>query len=141
MQTSQIGHVLNRKNLAPKSLFKSDVFGFSQGVLVEEGKRMLFISGQLAADQDGNFLENANFSEQCKKALDGIDAVLREAGATRHNIVKITGFVTDMKSSIEEFSKLTKEFFNGDYSASTLIEVKGLAFPKQVVEIEAIAIF
>jgi len=106
---------------------------------VDEGKKTLFISGQLAADHEGNFLDNANFSEQCQKALDGIDAVLKEAGATRHNIVKITGYVTDMRANIEEFTRLTKAFFNGEYSASTLIEVKGLAFQKQLVEIEAIA--
>jgi|SRR5271165_461881 len=131
---------MNRKNLAPSSIFKSDVFGFSQGVLVEEGKKQLFISGQLAADKDGNFLAEANFREQCKKALEGIDAVLKEAGASRHNIVKITGFVTVMQSNIETFAELTKEYFNGDFAASTLIEVKGLAFPGQLVEIEAFAI-
>jgi len=131
---------MNRKNLAPSSIFKSDVFGFSQGVLIEEGKKQLFISGQLAADKDGNFLSKAGFREQCKRALDGIDAVLREAGATRHNIVKITGFVTDMQSNIQAFTELTKAYFDGDFSASTLIEVKGLAFPGQLVEIEAFAI-
>jgi 2-iminobutanoate/2-iminopropanoate deaminase len=131
---------MNRKNLAPSSIFKSDAFGFSQGVLVEDGKKQLFISGQLAADKDGNLLANADFREKCKKALEGIDAVLREAGATRHNIVKITGFVTEMQTNLQAFMELTKEYFNGDFAASTLIEVKGLAFPGQLVEIEAFAI-
>src|SRR5215469_9812889 len=99
---------MKRRNLAPASIFNSQVFGFSQGVLVEEGKRTLFISGQLAADREGNFLDNANFSEQCQRALDGIDAVLKEAGASRNNLVKITAYVTDMRSSIEEFTRLTK---------------------------------
>jgi 2-iminobutanoate/2-iminopropanoate deaminase len=131
---------MNRKNLSPPSIFKSDPFGFSQGVLVEEGKKQLFISGQLAAGEDGKLLVELNFREQCKKALEGIDAVLHEAGATRHNIMKITGFVTDMQKNLQTFVELSKEYFAGDFAASTLIEVKGLAFPGQLVEIEAYAV-
>ncbi len=131
---------MKRTNLAPSALFRSDIFGFSQGVLVEEGKKTLFISGQLAADKKGNLIESANFSEQCTKALEGIDAVLKEAGASRHNVMKITAYVSDMQSNIQTFTELVKKYFGGDYPASTLIEVKGLAFPKQLVEIEAFAI-
>ena len=131
---------MHRKNLAPSSIFKSDPFGFSQGVLVEDGKKQLFISGQLAADKEGKFLAGMNFREQCKKALAGIDAVLQEAGVTRQNIVKITGFVTEMQSNLQAFVELTREYFDGDFAASTFIEVKGLAFPGQLVEIEAFAI-
>jgi 2-iminobutanoate/2-iminopropanoate deaminase len=131
---------MNRKNLAPSAIFKSDPFGFSQGVIVEDGREQLFISGQLAADKEGNFLAETDFRGQCKKALEGIDAVLGEAGATRRNIVKITAFVTDMKSNLNTFVEMTKEYFDGDFPASTLIEVKGLAFPDQLVEIEAFAI-
>ncbi len=130
---------MDRRKIAPPSIFKSDVYGFSQGVLVEEGKKTLFISGQLAADKDGKLVK-AGFREQCKMALDGIDAVLKEAGAARGNIVKITGYVTDMSSNIGAFGELTKDYFRGDYPASTLVEVKGLAFPGQLVEIEAVAI-
>src|ERR1700731_2343257 len=101
---------MNRKNLSPPSIFNSDPFGFSQGVLVEEGKKQLFISGQLAAGKDGKLLAELNFREQCKKALEGIDAVLHEAGATRHNIMKITGFVTDMQKNLQTFVELSKEY-------------------------------
>ena len=107
---------MNRKNLSPPSIFKSDPFGFSQGVLVEEGKKQLFISGQLAAGEDGKLLVELNFSEQCKKALEGIDAVLHEAGATRHNIMKITGFVTDMQKNLQTFVELAKEYFAADFN-------------------------
>jgi enamine deaminase RidA (YjgF/YER057c/UK114 family) len=131
---------MKRTNLAPSSIFRSDFFGFSQGVLVDEGKKTLLISGQFAADKKGNLLDSVDFAEQCTKALEGIDAVLKEAGATRHNIMKITAYVTDMQSNIQTFTELVKRYFGGDYPASTLIEVKGLAFPKQLVEIEALAV-
>ena len=126
--------------MAPNSIFRSDAYGFSQGVLVEEGKKTLFISGQLAADREGKFA-GGTFREQCKMALDSLAKVLKEAGASKHHVVKITAYVTDMQASLEEFSAQIKTFFSEkDYPASTLVEVKGLAFPGQVVEIEAIAV-
>jgi enamine deaminase RidA (YjgF/YER057c/UK114 family) len=130
---------MKRKVVAPPSIFNSDVYGFSQGILVEEGRKTLFVSGQLAANRSGEFV-GGSFKEQCKMTLNGIEAVLKEAVATRRNVTKITGYVTDMKGSIEEFVDQTKKFFPDGYPASTLVEVKGLAFPGQVVEIEAIAV-
>jgi 2-iminobutanoate/2-iminopropanoate deaminase len=130
---------VKRKTVAPPSIFKSEPYGFSQGVLVEEGKRMLFVSGQLAAVKDGKFV-GGSFTAQCVMALNGIEAVLKEAGASRWNVVKITAYVTDMQGSIDEFVRLTRKYFGGEYPASTLVEVAGLAFPGQVVEIEATAI-
>jgi enamine deaminase RidA (YjgF/YER057c/UK114 family) len=87
----------------------------------------------------GEFV-GGSFREQCKMALNGIEAVLKEAGATKRDVTKVTGYVTDMKGSIEEFVDQTKKFFSDGYPASTLVEVKGLAFPGQVVEIEAVAV-
>lgn len=131
---------MKHKVISPPSIFKSDVYGFSQGVLAKRGKKVLFISGQLAADKNGNFV-GGSFKEQCLMALGGLSAVLKSAGASKKDITKITAYVTDMKSNIEDFTVLTKKHFAGTYPASTLVEVKGLAFPGQLVEIEAIAVF
>lgn len=73
-------------------------------------------------------------------ALDGIDAILKEAGATRKNVTKITAYLTDMTGDLTEFDEMNKEFFSEGYPASTVVEVNGLAFPDQVVEIEAVAV-
>ncbi|MDA4124219.1 MAG: RidA family protein [Thaumarchaeota archaeon] len=130
---------MKRRAIAPPSIFNSDPYGFSQGILAEGGKRILFISGQLAADKEGNFV-GGTFREQCQMALDGIAAVLNESGMANQNVMKITAYVTDMKGTIEEFTELTKQFFSDGFPASTLVETKGLAFPGQVVEIEAVAL-
>ena len=130
---------MKRKTISPPSLFNSRIYGFSQGVLVENARKILFISGQLSADKKGNFLPG-NFREQCQMALHGIEAVLKDAGATRQNVMKITAYVTDMQNNIEEFTKLTKRYFTKKHPASTLVEVRSLAFPGQLVEVEAIAV-
>jgi enamine deaminase RidA (YjgF/YER057c/UK114 family) len=132
---------MKKKIVSPKSVFSGEDYGFSQGVLVGGGKKTLFISGQLAADRKGKFMNQLGFRDQCERAYEGINAVLKDAGAKPKNIVKITAYVTDMANSIGPFTELTKKYFKaGEYPASTLLEVKGLAFPGQLVEIEAVAV-
>lgn len=43
-------------------------------------------------------------------------------------------------SSDEVVGRLRREFFSGDYPASTLMEVKRLASPDWLIEIEALAV-
>jgi enamine deaminase RidA (YjgF/YER057c/UK114 family) len=129
---------MERKVIAPPSISRSEVHGYSQGILVG-GKRVLFTAGQLAKDRNGKFV-GGTFREQYRMALDGIDAILKEAGATRKNVTKITAYLTDMTGDLTEFDEMNKEFFSEGYPASTVVEVNGLAFPDQVVEIEAVAV-
>lgn len=131
---------MKRKTIAPPSIFKADRYGFSQGLHVKGAKNILFISGQLAAVKDGRFT-GGSFRKQCKGALEGISAVLKEAGATKRSVVKITACLTDMDTNTEEFTRQTKSYFRGGYPANTLVEVGRLAFPGQLVEIEAIAVW
>ncbi len=137
--TSCVDKALKRKSIAPPSLFDSQVQGFSHGVLVEGGKKILFISGQIAADKQGNFV-GGSLSEQFRMAMDGIGAVLKEAGAKWQNVTKMNAYVTDMPDSIKELAEIAKRYFTDVYPAGTLVEVKGLGFPGQLIELEAIAV-
>ncbi len=130
---------VKRKAIQPTSLFDSSVQGFSHGVLVEGGKKILFIAGQLALDKKGNFV-GGNLGEQYQMALENLGAVLKEAGAKWKNVVKATAYVTDMPDSIKELVEVTKRYFTDGYPAGTLVEVKGLGFPGQLIEIDAIAV-
>lgn len=130
---------MKRKVIAPPSIFKAKPFAFSQGILVKEGKKTLFISGQLAADKEGELVAG-DFRKQCRLAYKSVDAVLKEASATKENIVKLTAYVTDMRKQMNVFIEETKRFFPDEYPACTLLQVGALALEGQLVEIEAVAV-
>ncbi len=129
---------MERRSIAPSSLWKSEVFGFSHGILAE-GKKVLVISGEAGIDQNIAVVEG--FDAQCRLAFDSIDIVLKEAGGSFHNVVKITGYLTDLQKNLNAFGSIASQYFKGEYCAQTLIEVKGLALPGMQVEVEAMAIF
>jgi enamine deaminase RidA (YjgF/YER057c/UK114 family) len=64
---------------------------------------------------------------------------MEAAGGTMDDIVKVLIFVTDIKRR-EEVWKARREFFTGDFPASTLVEARALAAPELLVEVEATAI-
>jgi 2-iminobutanoate/2-iminopropanoate deaminase len=57
---------------------------------------------------------------------------------TMDNLVKMTIFVVDITKNTEVW-RARREFFTGDCPASTLVEVRSLAKPDVLVEIEAVA--
>jgi enamine deaminase RidA (YjgF/YER057c/UK114 family) len=54
------------------------------------------------------------------------------------DIVKVTIYVVDIKQNTEVW-RARQEFFTGDFPCSTLVEVRSLATPEILVEIEAVA--
>ena len=53
------------------------------------------------------------------------------------NLVKMTIYVVDIKNNTEVW-RARREFFMGDFPASTLVEVRSLANPEVLVEIETV---
>ena len=54
------------------------------------------------------------------------------------NLVKMTIYVVDINNNTEVW-RARREFFSGDFPTSTLVEVRSLAKPEVLVEIEAVA--
>jgi len=67
-----------------------------------------------------------------------IKALVEAAGGQMADVMKVTVFVTDIRRR-EEIWRARAEFFEGDFPASTLVEVSKLAAPELTVEIEAVA--
>jgi 2-iminobutanoate/2-iminopropanoate deaminase len=75
---------------------------------------------------------------QSKAIFGKIRRLVEAAGGGMADIMKVTIFVTDIKER-EKVWRARREFFTGNFPASTLVQVAALADPALKVEIEAVA--
>ena len=75
---------------------------------------------------------------QAKAIFTKIKHLVEAAGGSMADILKVTIFVTDI-SQREKVWQARREFFTGNFPASTLVQVAALADPSIKVEIEAAA--
>src|SRR6266851_8380127 len=75
---------------------------------------------------------------QSKAIFSKIRHLVETAGGSMADITKVTIFVTDI-SQREQVWKARREFFTGNFPASTLVQVAALANPSLKVEINAVA--
>lgn len=99
---------------------------------------MLFISGMVSRAPDGVTIQGNNEYEQAKIIFGKIRHLVEAAGGAMSDVVKMTIYVLDIKRNTEVW-RARQEFFSGDFPCSTLVEVRSLATPEILVEIEAIA--
>jgi len=109
---------------------------YSHGAEVPPDARVLYVSGQVGMDQRGKLA--AGIDKQCLQTWKNIGAVLRSAGMSYRDIVKMTGFLTDSRY-IAAYRAARDKFLVEPWPASTLLIVEGLAAPEMLVEIEVIA--
>ncbi|MCU1619390.1 MAG: Endoribonuclease [Modestobacter sp.] len=116
-------------------------YGFTQAELVEGARRVLVLSGQGAVSADGTPQHPGDFPAQLSLTLDNIETVLKKAGMTLGNVVRINVFTIDVDAMMGSWGDLAKRFTSaGVQPTSTLVGVTRLAFPDMMVEIEATAV-
>ena len=116
-----------------------DEFGYSQGWRGDGASSILFIAGQVALAPDGSLVGEGDFDAQCRQVFENLKTVLEEAGATFEHVVKVTVYMTDI-TNLQRYREIKAEYVTGRQPASTSLEVKGLAFPPLLVEVEAVAV-
>jgi 2-iminobutanoate/2-iminopropanoate deaminase len=97
----------------------------------------VYISGMVARDAAGKLPADASMYGQSLRVFEKIRDLMQAAGGAMDDIIKVTIFVTDIRQR-EEVWRARKEFFTGDFPCSTLVEVRALAAPEILVEIEAV---
>ena len=97
----------------------------------------LFISGMVSRSNAG-VIEGKDEYEQAKIIFTKIRHMIEAAGGTMADMVKMTIYVVNIKQNTEVW-RARREFFTGDFPASTLVEVRSLATPDTLIEIETVA--
>jgi enamine deaminase RidA (YjgF/YER057c/UK114 family) len=116
--------------------------GYSNGVLNEAGGRLLFISGQVAWDQNQQIVSD-DIVEQFDRALANLITVVTEAEGRPEQIVRLIIYVTDKneyKLRMKEIGERYRARMGKHFPAMVLVEVKGLLDDLAQIEIEGIAV-
>ena len=116
--------------------------GYSNGVLAQEGGRLLFVAGQPGWDSEQRIVTQ-DFVEQFDRALANVITVVEEAGGRPDQITRLAIYVTD-KSEYQERTREIGERYRRrmgkHFPAMVLVEVKSLLDSEAKVEIEGIAV-
>ncbi len=111
---------------------------YSNAVRVAAGD-LLFVSGQVAWDENGDVVSPDDGPAQAAKAFDNVAAVLAAHGATLDDVVRIIVYVTEL-SWFDELSALRERLFPENGPSSTIVQVSGLVQPELKIEVEVVAV-
>jgi enamine deaminase RidA (YjgF/YER057c/UK114 family) len=122
-------------------------YGYAQAVRVND---TIYVSGQLSHDAAGNLVgaarvddaghvtDTSNMELQMRTTYANARVVLEQLGATLDDVVEEVIYVTDLPSAFRVAGSVRKEAYASDFPAcaSTIVEVKRLAFPEQLIEVK-----
>ena len=97
----------------------------------------LFVSGHVAQDPATRKLIAGDASAQTEQVLENLEAVLRAAGKTLADVVKVNVFLTDMQD-FARMNAVYERYFEAPYPARTTVAVAALPLGA-AVEIEVVA--
>src|SRR5882724_2028865 len=108
-----------------------DQFGFSQAIEVKGAERVLYCAGQTSTNADGSVKHAGDMKGQINLALDNLEIVLKQAGMTLSNVVRLNYYTPSVDALFEHYGALVGRLSAaGCQPASTLLGVTRLAFPE-----------
>jgi reactive intermediate/imine deaminase len=129
--------VADKRFLNPESL--SAPFGYSH-VVDSPVDRIVYISGQVPLDSDGQLVGEGDFEAQARQVFENLTRALQAAGVAWSDVVKLNYFLTDV-TQITAVRTIRDDYVDTKRPpASTLVQVNGLFRPEVMVEIEAVAV-
>ncbi len=111
-------------------------FFISQGFRIGN---LIYLSGQAAIDEQGRIVGAGDFDAQAERTFRNISSVLEAGGSSLDRVIKVTIYLTDM-GNFPKIMALRQRWFSAPYPADTIVEVRSLALPELLLEIEAIAL-
>lgn len=100
---------------------------------------LIFLSGQAAIDPAGAIVGAGDFAAQAAQTFANIARLLEAAGSSLAKVIKVTIYLTDM-AHFPEIVELRGRYFTPPYPADTIVEVRSLALPELMIEVDVIAL-
>lgn len=116
-------------------LLRPDVekaYGYSHAVKIGDD---LLISGAVSMDDAGNPTAVGDLAQQMKNCYSDLDKVLKHYGYTFDDVVVENIFTTNMAEFINQ-AGYRNSIYTKNFPTGTWLEVKGLALPEFMIEIE-----
>lgn len=113
--------------------------GYANGIKARG--EFVFVGGMVGWDAQEKF--PTGFAAQTRQALENIVAVLKEAGAAPHHLVRMTWYVRSMDDYLNcrrELGPVYREVIGNHFPTMALVEVSRLVEPQALLEIEATAV-
>ena len=96
-----------------------------------------YLSGVIAADDDGNLIGADDPAAQAKACVDGVERILAAAGATLDDVLRATCFATTADAAMAYIRERSSRMTNRP--AATTVLVSELLLPGAMLEVEVIA--
>lgn len=123
------------KHITPRTI-RPPFARYSYGVEIPAGHRILVCSGQLGVTADD--VIPPTVEEQTHLCFRNIEAVLKDAGLTFADVVRINAFVSG-REHLKGYMAVRDAYIADPPPASTLMVVSGFSRPEFLVEVEIIA--
>lgn len=131
---------MSLEHIQPAGLFASQKFGFTQVVTSPPGK-LVFLSGQVAFDENARVVGGADLGAQAEQALANLGRALESAGASPADVAFLRIYIANYEpSKLAVLGPLLPKFFGDKLPAQTLLGVQSLATPDLLIELEALAV-
>ncbi len=109
---------------------------YSHSIEIEPGARWLYVAGQTGVAPDGGVPDG--IVAQTEIAWSNLLAVLEDAGYAMGDVVQMKTFLV-RREDREGYNGIRDRYLDGHRPASTFLLVSGLADPRFLVEVEAVA--
>jgi 2-iminobutanoate/2-iminopropanoate deaminase len=116
---------------------------YSHAWKVPAGSELLYLSGQVAVDENGEVVGLGNLAVQVEQVFRNLERVLAAAGFDFSDVVKVNTYLLrgqELESYRDARTPVYERYFpDARYPASTLVVIDALAGPHYLIEVEAVA--
>ena len=107
-------------------------YGYTHAIKIGDDIK---ISGAVSMDDEGNPTAVGDLEQQMKNAYSDLDQILKHYGCTFDDVIVENVYTTDMAKFLEVAS-YRNSIYTKNFPTGTWVEVKGLALPEFMIEIE-----